>query len=60
MARSRVASNARLTPAGNKLTVSASMVLTARLWAGLRPGKNFSTPNQKNTIPNVTRSVTTP
>ena len=34
--------------------VSVLMVRAARSSAGLNPGKNFSTPNQKNTIPRLT------
>jgi len=32
------------------------MVRMARSWAGLRPGINFSIPNQKNMIPTLNRN----
>jgi hypothetical protein len=36
------------------------MVFVASSSAGLRPGKNFNTPNQRKTIPNATRSTKPP
>ncbi len=40
--------------------VSFSMVSPARLCAGLRSGKNLSTPNQRKTAPRLRRSRVTP
>lgn len=57
---SHVARTGILTLEGTNPSVRTSMVLAARSCAGLRPGKNFSTPNQKKIIPRLTRNARTP
>jgi hypothetical protein len=57
---SHVASTRIDTFGGISPKVSMSMVRVARSCAGLRPGKNFSAPNQKKTIPRLTRKSIMP
>ena len=40
--------------------LNAAIVRAARSSAGLSRGKNFSTPNQKKTMPTLIRSTVTP
>jgi hypothetical protein len=43
---------------GTNPKVRISMVRVARSAAGLKPGKNFKTPNQKKTTPRLMRKST--
>lgn len=60
MAHSHKARIGTLALAGMIPNVNTSIVRAAKLRAGLRPGKNFSTPNQKKTTPKLTRRSAIP
>lgn len=54
---SQVARMGRLRAGSTHPKLKTSMVRPARSWAGESPGKNFRKPNQKNTIPKLTRKM---